>query len=260
MKGEIQLLEERVEVVSRHAGWRFAAFVVGGACLEITKGVLQDMKSRKRTVVVNSGWARFLEVISVILGLVLLSCPFGISAGANDTKDPGKALNSSLSSSGDVSVGNTSRVETDPDGIMVADAIRQMIAQHAGNGLLGAQLQRANQARAQLDALNQLKTQVGQDLKVHFRPGNQTVAQVRGKRLERAASGLAPERVGVATERTSQVFLQKNRALLRLDDPSVELTLVRRESDEAGGAAFAICSKVPRARGVALRLECPFGR
>jgi Zn-dependent metalloprotease len=194
-------------------------------------------------VVVNSGWARFLEVISVILGLVLLSCPFGISAGANDTKDPGKALNSSLSSSGDVSVGNTSRVETDPDGIMVADAIRQMIAQHAGNGLLGAQLQRANQARAQLDALNQLKTQVGQDLKVHFRPGNQTVAQVRGKGLERAASGLAPERVGVATERTSQVFLQKNRALLRLDDPSVELTLVRRGSDEAGGRHLRFVQK-----------------
>ncbi len=86
----------------------------------------------------------------------------------------------------------------------------------------------------QRNAIRLLQQQVGSSLRLHLRPENQTVVQLRGGTLEARATGVALAGASDLDERTARSFLRRNRALLRLADPDTELVLSSRTTDSQG--------------------------
>lgn len=108
-------------------------------------------------------------------------------------------------------------------GAALAERLQNVLGhRRAASGISGD----ATQASA-IAALRRSSPQV----EVRLRPGVGTPRLVRGTALQRAA---APGPGGEPDERTARAFLGAQRALLRLDDPDVELELERRDSDQLG--------------------------
>lgn len=84
----------------------------------------------------------------------------------------------------------------------------------------------------QQEGLRQLKAGAAPDLQVHLRPGNFTVAQIKGSALEVATSGFAKQ--GDVRTRVARAFLRAHKSVFRLADPDLELAF---ENDQpaAGG-------------------------
>ncbi len=85
----------------------------------------------------------------------------------------------------------------------------------------------------QQKAIQLLHDKAGDDVKIHLRPGQQTVMQIRGASLEKAAQ-VAKANVEERNTATARNFLRSNRDLLRIDDPDNEWALQKQERDELG--------------------------
>ena len=78
-----------------------------------------------------------------------------------------------------------------------------------------------------------IRARVGRDVNVVSRPGIGTPMLIEGPSLERAVVSVMGEGSDPDLE-TARRFLRRNRLLLRLDDPDVELRLERKERDTLG--------------------------
>lgn len=86
---------------------------------------------------------------------------------------------------------------------------------------------------AVMPGLVQLRMSAGTGLRVRIRPQTGTPAEISGGILEAAAGGLRRSALAPGLEVAGR-FLQGNRGLLRLEDPSVELGLVENVVDDLG--------------------------
>ena len=133
---------------------------------------------------------------------------------------------------GQPAIGEPSRVDPSTGAVAVADSLGRIAGQHSLSSF-GAWSSPAP-ASANRNGIQLLRTRAGDDVKVQFRSDNRTVMQIRGRILEPAASGLAPASLAGLPHRTALNFLQSNRALLGLADPSQEVQLESQDREDSG--------------------------
>jgi Zn-dependent metalloprotease len=147
-------------------------------------------------------------------------------AGANFMAAPTQAV------WGQPTIGEPSRVDPSTGAVAVADSLGRIAGQHSLSSF-GASSSPAP-ASANRHGIQLLRTRAGEDVKVQFRSNNRTVMQIRGRILEPASSGLAPASLAGLPHRTALNFLQSNRALLGLVDPSQEVQLESQDREDSG--------------------------
>lgn len=135
---------------------------------------------------------------------------------------------------GQAALGDPARVEPSTGAVAVATALGRLAGPQTLNRLGSMVASSLAPAAARQEGLRSLRARAGVDVKVQFRPGSPTVMQIRGQALEPAASGLALATASGRDHRTALNFLEANRGLLGLDDPSREVELVSREVEASG--------------------------
>jgi bacillolysin len=174
------------------------------------------------------------RLVTLTLGFtwVAFTCS-GLAARTNLLEDIRAAIRPRPSAWGAVSPGAPASTSPGPDATKVAGALSHLLT---ARGLAQRQALPPvpNAPLPTQAAIASLRSRAGQDVEVYLRPGNQTVAQIRGRMLTPAVSAFA---LASETERgliTARKFLLENRDLLRLDDPERELRVVTAERDELG--------------------------
>lgn len=113
----------------------------------------------------------------------------------------------------------------------LAEKLSQLLGQDSGSANVLKQLS-PKQRKAAAD----LMQQSGSDLRLRVRTGIGTVRYLKvadaGKKLKRATTKLAQGNDSVKL--TAQAFLEENRALLNIAEPSEEFVLVRHQKDKLG--------------------------
>ena len=135
---------------------------------------------------------------------------------------------------GQIAVGAPARVDPSTGAVAVAGSLSRLAGPHTLNRFGSRLASSLVPSAARQRDLQSLRARAGADVKVQFRPDNQTVMQIRGRALEPAAGGPALATLGGSDHRTALNFLQANRVLLGLEDPSQEVELVSREVEDSG--------------------------
>ena len=135
---------------------------------------------------------------------------------------------------GQAALGAPARVDPSTGAVAVAAALGRLASPQTLNRLGAMVASSLAPSAARQQDLQLLRARAGADVKVQFRPSSPTVMQIRGQALEPAASGLALATASGRDHRTALNFLEANRGLLGLEDPSREVELVSREVEESG--------------------------
>src|SRR6266568_2046886 len=142
------------------------------------------------------------------------------------------ALSAHQTVSGRIANGVPSLTQTDPRATVFAEWLRSNLP--AARLARSASSSLSTPPNGQTVATQQLRLRAGNDVEVQLRPSNGTAMQIKGRVLERAATGVALVTAGTREERTARNFLRSNRAIVRIDDPDNELWLMNQETDIAG--------------------------
>lgn len=94
---------------------------------------------------------------------------------------------------------------------------------------------------SQAEALRRLQQRVGSSLQVYLRNENNTPNQIKGYPLAKASSGYGDSML--RDQNTVETFLSENASLFLLDDPTRELLLADRQTDELGGTVLRFTQK-----------------
>jgi len=173
--------------------------------------------------------------LTAVLAWSLIAPPLPVVAQPSTVEALREALKPQPGVWGQVRVGTASRAEVDPRAAATGEKLRQILGQPQAAPAAPAPAPAAAQpAASQQDAIRLLRERAGEDVEVHLRPGNQTVMQIRGRVLERAARAVAKASEQARAEQTARSFLRANRALLRLDDPDRDLKLDTQQRDATG--------------------------
>lgn len=133
---------------------------------------------------------------------------------------------------GEPQIGKSVRVAVDPRANALLDAFGQILGRPPATPATTLRAAAVNSGSAA--AIEALKAQAGPNVELFVRPGNGTIMQLRGGLLEPTPQGLLKAADAAEPERTARRFLRNNRALLRLNDPDVELRLESEQRDESG--------------------------
>lgn len=110
----------------------------------------------------------------------------------------------------------------------LAEALRQLSAK-----AIEGRAARANGLGGLQPIIQPMAAAANEEAQVHLRQRNGTVRQIRGRNLEGSAPAVA-KAAGKSRAQRAMGFLQANRTLLRLSDPSAELAVASSQMDELG--------------------------